>query len=192
MLSFSLPYTIRSHYTVSMGALHVYYDDERKFGATLDILTDPRLENDPEKNNFVSLVFSYHNKSSKNPETVLFSIMKKDKDTLIYRLTNNKDKFSNFKISGTAVSMSEISKLTESTCNLRAESDKYCSDENLIAQSKKLLENFTTLSKKTLGSTEKDAETQSFDLICNLLKTEISEFSNIIDLNTGNSCSFNK
>ena len=118
----------------------------------------------------------------------MLNIMKCDKDSIVFNINNNTDKFHTMQISGTKDILSKIATQVENVANNRIRSDQYSSNEDLICQSKKLLERIVILANGILNSSDpKKSATNALDKIHNILEFENNEFMNVIKLHEGDS-----
>lgn len=175
----------RAHYSIHSGAVHVYYDDDQKFGASLDILTDPEST---KPDSFASLAFTYHNKSSSSDSTILFSLMNNAENLLTFRLSDNVNKFIVVTMNNSTSITSHLVSLTHMICRLRVACDQYMSNDDSIERSRKLLSNFTTALRCLLNSDQSEKNIlDTLIKISNCLELEIKEFENTVNINTVNS-----
>lgn len=182
---------------VNKDQLNYYYDCFNEFSASLFILynanTTPKESKEAQKaNDFISLTFCFCDKSSNSRQVTSFSIYKANDKFNISVLSG--DKACSFH--GPADDM--MTKIAESANAIqelmKKAHEQLDTSEMITDGSKRLLGHMNKLAKRTIelttpGEDAKPAMTFCLEGIVNLLKLEIAEYTNVINLNSSPSLS---
>ncbi len=169
-----------ANYSFHNESMHVDYNEDGVFQASLDILTIPKEKAEEMKieNSFGSLVFFLYNKTSN--QKLRFNIIKMDNDNVIINVSDEDKSFS-FYSSKTKEIMLEIARRVRGLNIISILSEKCFTDNFIITQPKKVLEKFSALTKELLDSSEPSKNYEkALDNIKEILGLELCRFADLI------------